>query len=70
VGERWGSLGELTASVASKAAAPACAHLRAIKSRQRGVTEENSPDYDEHIRWDSKKVTLRKDRKQLYLVFR
>ncbi|KAK2458581.1 zinc finger CCCH domain-containing protein [Trifolium repens] len=59
VGERWGSLGELTASVASKAAAPARAHLRAIKSRQRGVTEENSPDYDKHIRRDSKKDYIR-----------
>ncbi|XP_073224129.1 uncharacterized protein [Cicer arietinum] len=55
VGERWGSLGELTASVASKAAAPARAHLRAIKSRQRGVTEENSQDSDKTIQRDSKR---------------
>ncbi|PNX92720.1 cwf19-like protein 2-like, partial [Trifolium pratense] len=59
VGERWGSLGELTASVASKAAAPARAHLRAIKSRQRGVTEENSPDYDKPIQRDSKRDYIR-----------
>ncbi|XP_014513704.1 CWF19-like protein 2 [Vigna radiata var. radiata] len=44
VQERWGSLGELTASVASNAAAPGRAHLRAIKNRQKGITEENSPD--------------------------
>lgn len=55
VGERWGSLGELTASVASKAAAPARAHLHAIRSRQRGVTEENSPDSDKPIQRDSKR---------------
>ncbi|CAI8582928.1 unnamed protein product [Vicia faba] len=55
VGERWGSLGELTASVASEAAAPARAHLRAIKSRQRRVAEENSPDSQKHIQRDSKR---------------
>ncbi|XP_047171883.1 CWF19-like protein 2 isoform X1 [Vigna umbellata] len=48
VQERWGSLGELTASVASNAAAPARAHLRAIKNRQKGITEEKSPDSDKH----------------------
>lgn len=57
MGERWGSLGELTASVASHAAAPARAHLRAIKSRQRGITDENSPDSDKRGRRDSKRVT-------------
>ncbi|KAJ1377694.1 putative CWF19-like protein 2 isoform X2, partial [Sesbania bispinosa] len=55
VEERWGSLGELTASVASHAAAPARAHLRAIKNRQRGITEENSPDSDKPIERDSKR---------------
>ncbi|XP_014513706.1 CWF19-like protein 2 [Vigna radiata var. radiata] len=48
VQERWGSLGELTASVASNAAAPARAHLRAIKNRQKGIREENSPDSNKH----------------------
>ena len=67
MGERWGSLGELTASVASKAAAPARAHLHAIRSRQRGVTEENSPDSDKPIQRDSKRVTLRIDRKLLHM---
>ena len=57
VQERWSSLGELTASVASNAAAPARAHLRAIKNRQKGITEENSPDYDKHDRRASKRVT-------------
>lgn len=57
--ERWGcSLGELTASVASKAAAPARAHLRAMKSTQRRVTEENSLDYEKPIQRDSKRVNL------------
>ncbi|CAL5207521.1 unnamed protein product [Lathyrus oleraceus] len=55
VGERWGSLGELTASVASKAAAPAWAHLCDIKSRQRRVTEENSLEYEKPIQRDSKR---------------
>ncbi|WVY98476.1 hypothetical protein V8G54_030627 [Vigna mungo] len=44
VQERWGTLGELTASVASNAAAP----VRAIKNRQKGIREENSPDSDKH----------------------
>lgn len=67
--ERWGSLGELTASVASHAAAPARAHLRAIKSRQRGATEENSPDTDKHSRRDYKRVTLRTDKELLHIYF-
>ncbi|XP_061365869.1 uncharacterized protein LOC133309144 [Gastrolobium bilobum] len=59
VQERWGSLGELTASVASHAAAPARAHLRAIKSRQRGTTEENSPNSDKYSRRDSRRDYLK-----------
>ncbi|XP_027367244.1 CWF19-like protein 2 isoform X2 [Abrus precatorius] len=57
--ERWGSLGEFTASVASHAAAPARAHLRAIKNRQKGITEENLPDSDKHGRRDSKRDYLK-----------
>ncbi|KAL9317233.1 hypothetical protein ACSQ67_013750 [Phaseolus vulgaris] len=59
VQERWGSLGELTASVASNAAAPARAHLRAIKNRQKGITEENSPDSDKHGRRSSTREYLK-----------
>ncbi|RDX63717.1 CWF19-like protein 2, partial [Mucuna pruriens] len=59
VEERWSSLAELTASVASHAAAPVRAHLRAIKNRQRGITEENSPDYDKHGQRDSKRDYLK-----------
>jgi hypothetical protein len=59
VEERWGSIGELTASVASQAAAPARAHLRAIKSRQRVMAEENLPDSVKNGQRDSKRVTLR-----------
>ncbi|XP_058755027.1 uncharacterized protein LOC131628175 isoform X2 [Vicia villosa] len=63
VEERWGcSLDELTASVASKAAAPDRADLRAIKSRQRRVTEENSLDYEKPIPRDSKRVNLKTNR--------
>ncbi|KAK1310857.1 hypothetical protein QJS10_CPA08g00175 [Acorus calamus] len=41
VEERWGSLGELAASVASRRAAPTHAHLHAIKDRKRGVAEKS-----------------------------
>ncbi|KAL1342900.1 uncharacterized protein [Arachis hypogaea] len=60
VAERWGSLGDLTASVASNAAAPARAHLRAIRSRQRGETEEKS-DTDKQSRRDYKRQDYLKD---------
>ncbi|KAK7280354.1 hypothetical protein RJT34_25417 [Clitoria ternatea] len=59
VQERWGSLGELTTSVASHAAAPARAHIRAIKNRQKGITEDISPDYDRRGRRDSKRDYLK-----------
>ncbi|KAK7289562.1 hypothetical protein RIF29_03287 [Crotalaria pallida] len=55
VKERWGSLGELAASIASNAATPSCAHLHAIKNRQRGKTEGNFPDSDKHSRRKSKR---------------
>ncbi|XP_024019954.1 CWF19-like protein 2 [Morus notabilis] len=41
VEERWGSLGQLAVSVSSHKAAPTHAHLNAINSRKRGVTEES-----------------------------
>ncbi|KAF7827697.1 CWF19-like protein 2 isoform X1 [Senna tora] len=59
VEERWGSLGDLTASVASHAAAPSRAHLHAIKGRKRGLTEEHSPDSDSHGKKDSKRDYLK-----------
>ncbi|CAL5440840.1 unnamed protein product [Camellia sinensis] len=40
VGERWGSLGQLAVSVASRTAAPSRAHLHAIKNRKKGLSEE------------------------------
>ncbi|RYR03720.1 hypothetical protein Ahy_B06g082953 [Arachis hypogaea] len=52
VAERWGSLGDLTAS---NAVAPARAHVRAIRSRQRGETEEKSADTDKQSRRDYKR---------------
>ena len=67
--ERWSSLGELTAAVASHAAAPARAHLRAIKNRQRGITEENSQDSDKHGRRDSKRVSLITDKELFHVSF-
>ncbi|KAK4263903.1 hypothetical protein QN277_029257 [Acacia crassicarpa] len=48
VEERWGSLGDLTTSLASHAAAPSRSHLRAIKSRRRGLTEDESLDSNDH----------------------
>lgn len=57
--ERWGSLGELTVSVASRSAAPARAHLRAIKIRQKGTSKENLPDSEKPTQGDSKRVTSR-----------
>ncbi|URD76332.1 Protein similar to CwfJ C-terminus 2 [Musa troglodytarum] len=39
VEERWGSLGQLTATVVTHRAAPAHAHLRAINDRKRGPME-------------------------------
>lgn len=69
VEERWSSLGDLTVSIASNAAAPARAHLHAIKNRRRGITEENSPDSDRPIQRDSKRVTSRTDRELLRISF-
>lgn len=40
VEERWGSLGELAVSVASRSAAPSRAHLTAIHNRKKGPVEE------------------------------
>lgn len=40
VEERWGSLGQLAVSVASRSAAPSRAHLAAIHNRKRGPVEE------------------------------
>lgn len=56
VGERWGSLGELTVSVASNKAAQSRAHLHAIKSRQKGLSEEHQPDSSNQSDMDNKKV--------------
>ncbi|XP_042380872.1 CWF19-like protein 2 isoform X2 [Zingiber officinale] len=39
VEERWGSLGQLTASVAASRAAPSHAHLHAIRDRRKGPSE-------------------------------
>ncbi|CAL5394150.1 unnamed protein product [Camellia sinensis] len=47
VGERWGSLGQLAVSVASRTAAPSRAHLRAIKNRKMGLSEEQQTTVDD-----------------------
>ncbi|CAA7399250.1 unnamed protein product [Spirodela intermedia] len=46
VEERWGSLGQLAASVASRRVAHTHAHQHAIKDRRRGITEK--PEKNEH----------------------
>lgn len=40
VEERWGSVGQLSVSLASRRAAPSRAHLHAIKNRQKGAAED------------------------------
>ncbi|PIA31458.1 hypothetical protein AQUCO_04900036v1 [Aquilegia coerulea] len=47
--ERWGSLGQLTVSAASSRAAPAHAHLHAIKDRRRGIAEKNQGVSDNKV---------------------
>ncbi|KAJ4968493.1 hypothetical protein NE237_015194 [Protea cynaroides] len=47
VEERWGSLGQLAVSAASRAAAPSYAHLGAIKHRKRGVAEKHETVADD-----------------------
>ncbi|KAL5542163.1 hypothetical protein UlMin_009873 [Ulmus minor] len=59
VEERWGSLGQLTVSVASKRAAPSRAHLNAIKSRQRGHGEENKTSSENQTDKDGGKTNNR-----------
>ncbi|CBI26380.3 uncharacterized protein LOC100264750 [Vitis vinifera] len=54
VEERWGSLGQLTVSLASHAAAPSRAHLHAIKSRKKGLTQEQQTPIQDYQR-DSEK---------------
>ncbi|XP_077239241.1 cwfJ-like family protein [Tasmannia lanceolata] len=49
VEERWGSLGQLAVSVASRSAAPSHAHLRAIKDRKRGLIEESETGAEDKI---------------------
>ncbi|XP_050269888.1 uncharacterized protein LOC126713964 [Quercus robur] len=55
VEERWGSVGQLAVSVASRKAAPSRAHLHAIKDRKRGLTEEQKPGSDDQSERDIEK---------------
>ncbi|KAL8121858.1 uncharacterized protein LOC141659307 [Apium graveolens] len=48
VEERWGSLGQLAVSVASRSAAPSRAHLTAIHNRRRGPVEEKQTVTEEN----------------------
>lgn len=44
VKDRWGSVGQLAVSAAAHKVAPTHAHLHAIKSRRRGLKEEEQTD--------------------------
>ncbi|XP_057980019.1 uncharacterized protein LOC131165888 [Malania oleifera] len=55
VEERWGSLGQLAVSVASRAAAPSRAHLHAIKNRKRELTDEHETVVDNQNKGDIEK---------------
>lgn len=56
--ERWGSLGQLAVSLSSHSVAPSHAHLSAIKSRKRGIAEEENTAGDERNGNDAQKVSL------------
>ncbi|XAR57363.1 hypothetical protein NMG60_11025483 [Bertholletia excelsa] len=47
VEERWGSVGQMTVSLASHRAASSHAHLHAIKNRKKGLTEEQHTVMDD-----------------------
>ncbi|EYU32986.1 hypothetical protein MIMGU_mgv1a001703mg [Erythranthe guttata] len=47
VEERWGSMGQLAASVASRNVAPTHAHLHAIQNRRKGWKKEDKTNIDE-----------------------
>ncbi|KAF5197266.1 Cwf19-like protein, partial [Thalictrum thalictroides] len=53
--ERWGSLGQLTVSAAASRAAPAHAHLHAIKDRRRGIAEKGQGVSDEKVNQSDEK---------------
>ncbi|KAF7116455.1 hypothetical protein RHSIM_RhsimUnG0026900 [Rhododendron simsii] len=48
VEERWGSMGQLAVSVASRTAASSRAHLHAINNRKRGLTGEHQTVLENH----------------------
>lgn len=56
VQERWGSLGHLAVSVASRNAAAPRAHLHAIKSRKMGASEELKSDSKNQSKGTEKEV--------------
>ncbi|XP_048333604.2 uncharacterized protein LOC107422825 isoform X2 [Ziziphus jujuba] len=59
VEERWGCLGQLTASVRSEKAAPSHAHLHAIKNRKRDTTEGHQAGSEAQSEKDVEKRTNR-----------
>lgn len=58
VEDRWGSLGQLAVSVASRTAAPSRAHLHAINIRRRGAEEQTVTD-NQNERDTEKDVSVR-----------
>ncbi|KAL8162753.1 hypothetical protein V2J09_014242 [Rumex salicifolius] len=65
VGERWGSLGDLAVSVSSRHAAPSRAHLHAIRTRQKGQSEENESDLKNRDKDKEMVMFKRRDRDYL-----
>ncbi|KAK3043464.1 hypothetical protein RJ639_002043 [Escallonia herrerae] len=59
VEERWGSLGQLAVSVASRTAAPSHAHLHATRNRRRELTGEQLASENRSERVTEKDVSVR-----------
>lgn len=61
VEERWGSLGQLAASVSSRRAAPTHAHLHAIKDRRTGNSEISGTNLDSESNASTRKGQNNRD---------
>ncbi|XP_078159858.1 cwfJ-like family protein isoform X2 [Carex rostrata] len=76
VGERWSSIGDLAASVANARAAPSHAHLRAIRGRRAGQSENPDEVSKKHERRDylrdvsSRQSEMRRPRQESNLSWR
>ncbi|GAB2217679.1 hypothetical protein Droror1_Dr00000882 [Drosera rotundifolia] len=64
--ERWGSLGNLAVSVASRSAAPSRAHLHAIRSRKSGLSDDHASDLSKQGTRNADKNTDLHDSKRIH----